>query len=171
MYYGQPFKYDSKPKPTPLCMFTEGEQHDIDFVTLKTAKFDENVKKLLILDLDETLFNSVSGSERPHLQTFLKECFSKYSVAVWSNSFSSYCIPVCKDIFREYFNKLEFVMCCTYPQWVFGVKDPTFLNYPSSTKMCLIDDRIHWDKNQIQIKEFFGDKRDNELIGDIHAKI
>ena len=161
----------SQRKPIKCCIYTNGKQHDIDWRTIKDAEFDDSVKKLLILDLDETIFSHNIDRERPHLKKFLKECFSKYSVAVWSNSCSIYCIPVCKRIFGEYFDKLEFVMCCTYPHFIFGTKSPELLNYPSDTKMCLIDDRIHWDENQIKIKPFFGRADDNELVGEIHTKI
>ena len=80
-------------------------------------------RKLLILDLDETLlFSSTQSLERkedfkvagyyvylrPGLDTFLKFCFINYDVAVWTSSSSDYAELVIKNIFQDS-SKLKFI--------------------------------------------------------------
>jgi TFIIF-interacting CTD phosphatase-like protein len=73
-------------------------------------------KKLLILDLDETLIYATEASlprkadflvgqyhvyKRPFLDAFLKSCLDWFEVAVWTSSTPLYAIEIVSVIFRD----------------------------------------------------------------------
>ena len=85
-------------------------------------------KKLLVLDLDETLiyaaefgtgrqpefrleFTTASYNvfRRPHLDAFIDYCFENFKVAVWTASGEGYAKAMVSKIFGERAEKLEFV--------------------------------------------------------------
>jgi RNA polymerase II subunit A small phosphatase-like protein len=73
-------------------------------------------KKLLILDLDETLIHATETPltrkpdflvepyyvyKRPFLDVFLKNCFEWFEVAVWTSSTPSYAIAIVSAVFEN----------------------------------------------------------------------
>lgn len=86
------------------------------------------MKDLVLLDLDRTLvyvcYDSlcecsikdtvmVNGKKvhiRPFLYEFIVDLFENYNVGIWTASTFDYCIPILKAIFKEYFDKLIFII-------------------------------------------------------------
>jgi carboxy-terminal domain RNA polymerase II polypeptide A small phosphatase len=83
----------------------------------------ETDKKLLILDLDETLIHATTKKlsrepdfmvfdyfiyKRPHLDWFLLECHATYKLAIWSSASDEYVQEVVKRIVPDDIS-LEFV--------------------------------------------------------------
>jgi len=76
----------------------------------------DSLKKLLILDIDETLIYATEASlprqadflvgqyhiyKRPFLDVFLKNCLDWFEVAVWTSSTPSYAIAIVSAIFEN----------------------------------------------------------------------
>lgn len=76
----------------------------------------DSIKKLLILDIDETLIYATEASlprqanflvgqyhiyKRPFLDVFLKNCLDWFEVAVWTSSTPSYAIAIVSEIFEN----------------------------------------------------------------------
>lgn len=148
-------------------------------------------KKLLILDLDETLIHSVEKPlerkpdfsfdifhtyKRPFLEKFLKFCFEYFEVAVWTSATNSYALEILKNILNQ--NQIPtFVWTrnrCTLSfdeelresfltKKMWKVKRKGY----DLTKVVVIDDRPEqWRSsygNLIRVKEYLGEKEDNEL--------
>ena len=158
-------------------------------------------KALLILDLDETLIHSSSKElgrpcdfkvftffvyKRPYLDTFLKEAFSNYKVAIWSTGSDDYVDLLAKEILPEGF-QFEFVWGrnrCTARRMSaenvdFGYSDPGRVDYTKTIKklrnkgfyrerILIVDDSPHKVSdnygNAIYVSEFTGNENDDELI-------
>lgn len=149
-------------------------------------------KKLLILDLDETLLyateHALEGIEtdfffaryqiylRPHLSQFLAFCSQNFRLAVWTSSSEDYAKYIVERIFGEQ-HALEFVWArrrCTYRF------DPEFMDYEwhknldklkrkgyDLSQVIMLDDTPrklarHYG-NLLRIKMFEGDPVDHEL--------
>ena len=148
-------------------------------------------KKLLILDLDETLiYGTMSPAtseadfevgpyfiyKRPFLREFLKFCFNNFLVSVWTSSGEDYAKGVADNIFTG-FGKLEFVWSCSrcvtkfdpeYFQhyYVKDLKKVKRLGY-SLENIIMIDNTprklCRNYGNLVRVKSFEGDKNDDEL--------
>lgn len=94
-----------------------------------------NNKYLIILDMDETLINSVSKEDienfeididnseyeykdfgkyitffRPYLNEFLDYMFDNFNVGVWTAGDKEYAMPILKEIFKNRYSDLEHVL-------------------------------------------------------------
>lgn len=149
-------------------------------------------RKLLILDLDETLIHAVESEleypcdfkvedyfvyKRPHLQEFLESVRSDFDLAVWTSSGSIYAAQVVSEVFNEY-HELKFVWSrdrCVqkfdpeYYEYVF-VKDLGKVKKKGFKleSILVLDDTpkklMRHYGNLIQIIPFEGDKTDRELL-------
>lgn len=85
------------------------------------------MKRLLLLDLDDTLIKTLKNWEmlryphlepdfklfseynvfkRPHLEQFLYHCFSNYYVGIWTNASGDYAEEITRSILGEKFGEL-----------------------------------------------------------------
>ncbi|MCU0541902.1 MAG: HAD family hydrolase [Oscillatoriaceae cyanobacterium Prado104] len=148
-------------------------------------------KKLLILDLDETLIYGNETSlyrkadflvepyyiyKRPFLDVFLKKCFEWFEVAVWTSSTSSYAIAIVSAIFENPEN-LSFVWArdrCTIVydiEWLEyyyrkNIKKVKRKGYPLESIIVVDDTPQKWERsygNLVRVHPFEGDETDNEL--------
>lgn len=101
---------------------------------------DIKYKNLIILDLDDTLINKCYKCYTIHKRKFLLEfidlLFKNYNVAIWTHSQFGHWYPICKDIFGEYYTKLEFI--CFRKEQICYAKQLSLLKYKS---IILVDDR------------------------------
>ncbi len=148
-------------------------------------------KKLLILDLDETLihatpipldraseyhFDEYSIYVRPGLEEFLNGCKEKYDVAIWSSADDDYVHSIVELVKPKEFDFVfvwERSRCTTrrhfsLDKYVFEkrLKKAKKLGY-SIEHMLIVDDSPEKTRenygNAIYVKEFNGDLSDNEL--------
>lgn len=149
-------------------------------------------KKLLILDLDETLIHASESRvlpgcnsfvvdeytiyKRPYLEEFLEFCKINFLVAVWTSSSSDYADKVVGELFGKDY-PLEFVFSrerCVRKvnivdqttSWIKDLKKVRKKGYPLE-QVIIVDDtpaklRRNYG-NHIFITPFEGDKNDNEL--------
>ncbi len=150
-------------------------------------------KKLLVLDLDETL---IFGSEkplersadliidekyyiyqRPHLQEFLSFSFQNFLVGIWTSSSLSYASAIVKAILTPEQN-LEFLWDrerCTYRYdhdtdkyyWVKNLKKLKKKGYYLESIIMIDDspDKIEENYgNHIRVSEYTGQEDDDELL-------
>ena len=118
------------------------------------------MKDIIILDLDETLIttcytgycecNKESTNYfiidntivhiRKDLEEFLERVFTYYRVAIWTASTESHCIPILKEILKQRYNLLEFIIYRTFDNYAIR-KD---LNYIENKfgRIVLIDDQL-----------------------------
>jgi len=152
---------------------------------------NDTQRKLLILDLDETLIFSDTQSlerredfkidgyyvyKRPNLNPFLKFCFFNFDVAVWTSSSSDYANLVIKNIFPEP-TKLKFMWSrerCTQRlnrniakyYWIKDLKKVKRLGYDLGS-VIMIDDSLEKLErnygNHILLTPYYGEKDDDEL--------
>lgn len=130
--------------------------------------------KLIILDLDGTLITSLTEKDftdskdflniegiqnedffrfhkytvfkRPGLDDFLKICFEYHKIAVWSASTDMYCQFICQYIFKENFEKLEFIKYGAQNLNSDGLKDLSTVEFEGS--LMLVDDmKLNCDLN------------------------
>jgi TFIIF-interacting CTD phosphatase-like protein len=148
-------------------------------------------KKLLILDLDETLIYStemklkrsqdfVVGQylvyKRPFLHEFIEFCIENFNVAVWTSSTSSYAVEIVANIFQNP-SDLKFIWSKTRCTISFDLDlQETFLEKKMTKvrgrgydlkKVIVVDDLPQvWRNsygNLVRVKSFFGEADDNEL--------
>lgn len=147
-------------------------------------------KKLLVLDLDETLLHATENRlaheecfqlfnlfvyKRPHLDWFLSEMLNTFKVGVWTASGEVYAEAVVQQLFER--NSLEFVwtsqQCTLSRDWNTGeyatIKNLRKLKnkgYPLDS-VIVVDDTPSKHRrnygNLVTVKEFIGDQQDNEL--------
>ncbi|MGE6761088.1 NIF family HAD-type phosphatase [Corallococcus interemptor] len=157
---------------------------------------------LLILDLDETL---VHASEkplareadfqalgyfvhvRPHLEPFLRECASRFRLAIWSAGHDRYVAEIVKRIIPPEL-PLDFVWGrsrCTYALDRAGVQRDGFLDLDAHygwvkklrklkrrgyrlERVLIVDDTpakcVHNHGNAIYVREYEGQEHDTELL-------
>ncbi len=152
---------------------------------------NDTKRKLLILDLDETLIFSDTQSlerredfkidgyyvyKRPDLNPFLKFCFINFDVAVWTSSTSDYADLVIKNIFPNP-NKAKFVWCrerCTQRlnrdsagyYWIKDLKKVKRLGYDLGSVIMIDDSTEKLERNygnHIFVTPYYGAKEDDEL--------
>ncbi|MEG4587941.1 HAD family hydrolase [Microcoleus sp. MOSTC5] len=148
-------------------------------------------KKLLILDLDETLIYATEASlhrqadflvepyhiyKRPFLDVFLKNCLDWFEVAVWTSSTPSYAIAIVSAIFEDP-KTLSFVWASDRCTVAYDLEWFEYYNRKNLKKVkrkgyCLesiiaVDDTPQkWERsygNLVQVNPFEGDETDNEL--------
>lgn len=148
-------------------------------------------KKLLILDLDETLIYATEASlprqadflvkpyyiyKRPFLDVFLKNCLDWFEVAVWTSSTPSYAIAIVSAIFENP-KTLSFVWAsdrCTvacdleWSQYYHRkiLKKVKRKGYPIESIIAVDDTPQKWERsygNLVRVNPFEGDETDDEL--------
>jgi len=149
-------------------------------------------RKLLILDIDETLLYATLSPldrvedfrlddyfvyQRPHLDEFLTYCTSRFVVAVWTTSSQSYAETVVERLFGSA-DKLSFLWArdrCTRrydwelheEYWVKDLKKVRLKGYRLE-QVIVVDDtpRKHERNygNLVQVREYTGEVDDDELL-------
>ena len=152
-------------------------------------------KKLLILDLDETLYHTFIKpftkkeieSElfekglshmgiyhtvpRPHVDKFLKFIFEKFKVAIWTAADYDYAESAVKNLLNIDINKLEFFF---HKKNCLKINDKYIkdLNKLKMENIIMLDNNPQYiiPRNKvINIKDFTGfEKNDDELLKIIH---
>ncbi len=156
---------------------------------IKFKKRNPN-KKLLILDIDETLVFvdnkyffkpykklepdfavlSYFGVKRPFLDQFLRDISKKYDLALWTSGNKEYAEEINELIFKPLKIKLKFIF--SNEDLIKGQKDLDIVidNFPEYSKkdVIAIDDNKEYFLNDldnlITIKKFHGNQNDMELI-------
>ncbi len=148
-------------------------------------------RKLLILDLDETLIYATDKplsahfdfcaagyyvTSRPHLESFLDFCFDTFAVAVWTSSSRGYANLVVPEIFDTP-ERLEFVWARERCTRQFFPEEQDFERVKSLKKLkakghdlartIMVDNTpqklIRNYGNLVRIDDFLGDPDDREL--------
>lgn len=151
-----------------------------------------DTRKLLILDLDETLVFATDDPldraadfrvftyhvyRRPHLDQFLRSCFARFRVAVWTSSGALYAAKVVDEIFASP-NALEFVWTAARCTVRFDYEEGGHYTAKHLKKLkrrgydlaqvLVVDDtpKKHYQNygNLISVREFEGDLADRELL-------
>ncbi|MEG4342063.1 HAD family hydrolase [Microcoleus sp. A003_D6] len=151
----------------------------------------DSSKKLLILDLDETLIYATEASlprqadflvepyyiyKRPFLDVFLKNCLDWFEVAVWTSSTPSYAIAIVSAIF-EYPKTLSFVWASDRCTVAYDIECFEYYNRKNLKKVkrkgyrlesiIAVDDTPQkWERsygNLVRVNPFEGDESDDEL--------
>jgi TFIIF-interacting CTD phosphatase-like protein len=148
-------------------------------------------KKILILDLDETLIyadekplereadfqaGQYSVYKRPHLETFLSFCFEQFDVAVWTTATMSYAEEILKNILCE---NQKLLLLWTRERCTLAFDSELREHYFTKRmyklrrrgyrleSIIVIDDRpAVWESsygNLVGVAPFFGDENDDEL--------
>lgn len=147
-------------------------------------------RKLLVLDLDETLIHATEETLdhdedfrvgpyrvhlRPHLSGFVSGMLTQFKVGVWTASGESYAAQVVERIFPS--GALEFVWsskrCTTTRDWTTGeyqtIKNLQKLKskgYPLESIIAVDDTPAKYARsygNLVTVREFVGDRSDAEL--------
>ncbi len=148
-------------------------------------------RKLLVLDLDETLiyaternlerdFDFVVGPyfvyKRPYLDEFLKFCFENFEIAVWTSSTAIYAAEIIENIF-DYKDVLSFIWSrerCTvsfdeeervnfHEKKILKIKRR---GYDLQSVIVVDDSPEKWRSsygNLVRVQPFFGEIEDDEL--------
>ncbi len=148
-------------------------------------------RKLLVLDLDETLlyatktpFDSPAAFivtpyhvyARPHLEAFLRYCFDRFDVAVWTASSADYAAAVAGQLFGSP-DRLKFLWGrdrCTLryrhgggePYWVKDLKKLRRMGYVLEHIIVVDDSPRKHERNYgnlVWVKPFEGEADDDEL--------
>ena len=151
----------------------------------------DSTKKLLILDLDETLIYATEVSlprqadflvepyyiyKRPFLDVFLKNCLDWFEVAVWTSSTPSYAMEILSFIFESPKN-LSFMWAsdrCTVAydlEWFEyynrkNIKKVKRKGYRLESIIAVDDTPQKWERsygNLVRVNPFEGDETDDEL--------
>ena len=151
----------------------------------------DSIKKLLILDIDETLIYATAASlprqadflvgqyhiyKRPFLNVFLKNCLDWFEVAVWTSSTPSYAIAIVSEIFENP-KTLSFVWAsdrCTvaYDHERFeyynrkNLKKVKRKGYRLESIIAVDDTPQKWERsygNLVRVNPFEGEETDDEL--------
>jgi RNA polymerase II subunit A small phosphatase-like protein len=154
------------------------------------------MKKLLILDLDETLIHTTQEDlgrdpdfktdwdmvyKRPYLDAFLTYCFKYFNVAIWTSAGELYTESIVKSLIAIH----------GIPDFVWSYERCTLFFEPITSKTIIIKDldklrEKEYDlrhtiivddtpkkllkhyKNLVYINEYIGQKEDNELERLVH---
>ena len=150
------------------------------------------MKKLIILDIDETLIHATENKlerepdfeselyyvyKRPYVHEFIEFCFAHFSVAVWTTAGDKFADHVVTNLF-ENDKRLEFVWSrnrCT-PIFERELHEHGHLKNLAKVKkkgfplehVIMIDDTPSKLRksygNLVRVNEFVGDPKDNELL-------
>jgi TFIIF-interacting CTD phosphatase-like protein len=154
-------------------------------------------KKLLILDLDETLVYASEAPldtaaecfelarywvyKRPHLAEFIEFCLQHFKVAVWTSGNESYAADVVNELFNEP-SELEFVWSrarCTQHfddydfshEWLKNLKKVKRRGYPLE-QTIMVDNTprklLNNYGNLVRVRDFEGAACDTELLSLMH---
>jgi RNA polymerase II subunit A small phosphatase-like protein len=150
-----------------------------------------NHRKLLVLDLDETLIHASAdrlGREgdflvyeyhvykRPYLDEFLEFAFNVFDVGVWTSAGEQYARDIVSNVFHAKEPKFLFssLKCTLRRDFNTGEYVPVkrlsklkSMGYPLE-QIVAVDDTVdkHRDNygNLVHVSEFKGDQRDQELL-------
>jgi len=151
----------------------------------------DSIKKLLILDIDETLIYATEASlprqadflvgqyhiyKRPFLNVFLKNCLDRFEVAVWTSSTPSYASAIVSAIFENP-KTLSFVWAsdrCTVAydlEWFEyynrkNIKKVKRKGYRLESIIAVDDTPQKWERsygNLVRVNPFEGEETDDEL--------
>jgi TFIIF-interacting CTD phosphatase-like protein len=149
-------------------------------------------RKLLILDIDETLLYATEEPLdiqedfkvgeyyvylRPYLKRFLDYCARNFEIAVWTSSTESYAEAICRQLFPEpspiafLWARKRCTRCVDYEigeqYWVKDLKKVRRKGY-ALEQIIVVDDTARKFKrnygNLICIREFLGNQNDKELL-------
>lgn len=148
-------------------------------------------RKLLILDLDETLIYATEEKlereadfivgqyfvyKRPFVESFLRFCFENFDVAVWTTATKSYAEEIFKNLLKEN-EVLQFLWTrerCTY-EFDEELREPILVKKLAKVRrrncklesVIVVDDSPNvWKSsygNLVCVSKFKGDERDDEL--------
>jgi TFIIF-interacting CTD phosphatase-like protein len=149
-------------------------------------------RKLLILDLDETLLFATEERLniqedfmvgeyyvylRPYLKRFLAYCRNNFEVAVWTSSSEDYAVEICRQIFPSLsvilflWSRKRCTRCVDYETgeiyWVKDLKKVRRKGYALEQIIVVDDTARKLNRNYgnlICMKEFLGDQQDKELL-------
>lgn len=148
-------------------------------------------RKLLILDLDETLIYATEEKldrqqdfivgqyfvyKRPFLESFLRFCFENFDVAIWTTATKSYAVEILKIILKKDQN-LQFLWTRERCTFAFDEEEHESIYVKKMHKIrrrgyklesvIVIDDSPNvWKSsygNLVRINRFEGDENDKEL--------
>lgn len=151
----------------------------------------DSIKKLLILDIDETLIYATEASlprqadflvgqyhiyKRPFLNVFLNNCLDWFEVAVWTSSTPSYASAIVSAIFENP-KTLSFVWAsdrCTVAydlEWFEyynrkNIKKVKRKGYRLESIIAVDDTPQKWERsygNLVRVNPFEGEETDDEL--------
>jgi RNA polymerase II subunit A small phosphatase-like protein len=152
-----------------------------------------NGRKLLILDLDETLIHSSYYKlvrecdikvfdfyvyKREHLDDFLKECFDLFDVAVWSSGSDDYVPLILKQLVND-ISLFKFIWGrskCTqkyssewlgYSNYLKNIKKVKDKGYKLENIIVVDDSYEKWEKsygNLVLVEPYYGEPKDKELF-------
>jgi TFIIF-interacting CTD phosphatase-like protein len=151
----------------------------------------DSIKKLLILDIDETLIYATEASlprqadflvgqyhiyKRPFLNVFLKNCLDWFEVAVWTSSTPSYAIAIVSAIFENP-KSLWFVWASDRCTVAYDLERFEYYNRKNLKKVkrkgyrlesiITVDDTPQkWERsygNLVRVNPFEGEETDDEL--------
>ena len=149
-------------------------------------------KKLLILDIDETLIfatespltrspDFVAGHylvyERPYVREFLKYCSENFEVAVWTTSTEAYAESIIARLFGDK-SVLRFIWSRDRCTWVFDEDTYDRIQIKKLDKVRRLGHRVEsitvvddspnvWKQsygNLVRVAKFEGDQLDDELL-------
>ncbi len=149
------------------------------------------IKKLLLLDIDETLIYATEASlprqadflvgqyhiyKRPFLNVFLKNCLDWFEVAVWTSSTPSYAIAIVSTLFENP-KTLLFVWASDRCTVAYDIECLEYYNRKNLKKVkrkgyrlesiIAVDDTPQkWERsygNLVRVNPFEGQETDDEL--------
>ena len=150
------------------------------------------MKKLLILDIDETLLHASNTPlaakpdftlekyhiyKRPHLDQFLSFCLDHFEVAIWTTASEAFANSIARELFEEPEN-LEFIWTEDKCTMVYNHQLSTHQHLKNLAKVkkkgfdldhvIMVDDSPYKLKknygNLVRVNEFTGDQHDTELL-------
>jgi len=149
------------------------------------------VKKLIILDIDETLIHATEKSigrehdfetewylvyKRPHVHEFIEFCIEYFNVAVWTTAGHDFAVKIVDELFPSEF-KLEFLWSHRRCTRVFNpeLHETTHLKNLNKVRrkgyklehVIMVDDTpaklVKNYGNLVRVNEYRGQEDDNEL--------
>lgn len=159
---------------------------------LQSGEQDQVMRKLIVLDLDETLIFGTSGREsgspdfvvgeyaiyqRPHLREFLDFCLAEFEVAIWTSATEQYAAEIVPKLFGAESKELVFIWArarCTLEfdhhsfayLYTKNLKKVERLGYPAERVVVVDNSPEKWKRsygNLVQVADFEGDSADHEL--------
>ena len=156
----------------------------------KNMNPNENIKKTLILDLDETLVHSaftpfsrksdlilninIEGEnrtlyvlKRPHVDKFLYELSLVYEIIIFTASISQYANPLLDELDKNKYIKYRlFREHCTYTNGIY-IKDLKIFDRKVNNMIIIDNNPLSYDnniENGIPILSWYDNINDNELL-------